>query len=859
MAAFDHVRNIHDIALKPRLLRSLVREHLPDEKHPFKGPLELSHVVSTVKTHRLLSESLAGVESTDPKAVESWKAAVDAWVDRVFSLASSNMPDKCWAGICLLGVTSQECSSERFLASYSLWLQKLQSYIQQPPADSHFVKVASCASLSDLFTRMGRFPRIKKDATSQAVKLTQPVLKLLNEDSSEAVWEVAVCLLCTFTTSFPSSIQRCYDTVEAAVVSKIMSGKCSVKLMKELGHCLALLPKSKGDEESWSLMMQKILLRINVHLNDAFQGVEEDSKGNEAMRILVPPGKDPPPPLGGQVVGEASDERIKRSQQLQISTTLMRCSCTMLTSTYPVQVRVPIRSLVVLAARVLMVDGSLSQAIFPFMTAMQQESICLELPVLHMHSLELLSAIIKSARSQLLPHAAEIVRLLTEYFKRCVLPDLRIKVYSIIRILLMSLGVGMAVYLTQEVIKNAFLDLQTIAYEGGQTSSSAYSKASSEILLQPGQKKRKHSSTTVSLDEQTDRVDLEVGVPLNPIPISLKIAALETLEALLTVGSALGAESWRPSIDILLISVATNACKGGWTKEENHSFLSSESVPAWADFQLAALRALLASLLSPTRFRSPNLARGLELFRRGRQETGTKTAEFCAHALLALEVLIHPRALSLIDFSSPSNTSFNGVNSRFPDVYSYGNKQNTPFSSGIMGKGPNDSNSIDDDLHESWLANDDEIEIPETETGKDRDYAEKHSEMFGVSEENRQELVSVHDARINEAKGDENMVEVEHLQEPIKLDGTVPIVGGGSLAAQISSRVVSDSSELDPVEGKVDTGNNVLAALTDSFDMEGVSTNAATSSLGKNKDSAIDLDSESESIPDIVDGDPDSD
>lgn len=45
-----------------------------------------------------------------------------------------------------------------------------------------------------------------------------------------------------------------------------------------------------------------------------------------------------------------------------------------------------------------MVDGSSSQAMFPFMTAMQQESICSELPVLHMHSLELLSATIKSAR-----------------------------------------------------------------------------------------------------------------------------------------------------------------------------------------------------------------------------------------------------------------------------------------------------------------------------------------------------------------------------------------------------------------------------------------------------------------------------
>ena len=82
-------------------------------------------------------------------------------------------------------------------------------------------------------------------------------------------------------------------------------------------------------------------------------------------------------------------------------------------------------------------------------------------------------------------------------------------------------------------------------------------------------------------------------------------------------GGTLGAESWRPSIDRLLITVATNACKGGWAKEEKHIFVSGEPVPTWADFQLATLRALLASLLSPARFRPANLARGLELFRRG--------------------------------------------------------------------------------------------------------------------------------------------------------------------------------------------------------------------------------------------------
>ncbi|GFZ11211.1 hypothetical protein Acr_22g0006090 [Actinidia rufa] len=212
--------------------------------------------------------------------------------------------------------------------------------------------------------------------------------------------EGAVCLLCTFITFFPSAIHRCYDSAEAAIVSKIMSGKCSVKMLKELGHCLTLLPKSRGDEDSWSLMMQKILLSINVHLNDTFQGVEEESKSIEAMRGLVPPGKDPPPPLGGHCTGEASDQRIKRPERLQMLSvsTLMRCCCTMLTSPYPVQVRVPIRPLIALAGRVLMVDGSLPQALFPFTTGMQQESICSELPVLHSYGLELLSAIIKGVR-----------------------------------------------------------------------------------------------------------------------------------------------------------------------------------------------------------------------------------------------------------------------------------------------------------------------------------------------------------------------------------------------------------------------------------------------------------------------------
>ncbi|KAA8534550.1 hypothetical protein F0562_032067 [Nyssa sinensis] len=680
MAAFDLIQNLYDISLKPRLLHSLIKEHIPDDKHPFRRPLELSHVVSMVKTHRLLSES--ATESTDQKLIDKWKSAVDAWVNRLLMLVSSNTPDKCWAGICLLGLTCQECGSERFLASYSVWFQKLLSHIQ-PPADAHFVKVASCASISDLFARLGGFPNVKKDGTSHAAKLIQPVLKLLNEDCSDAVWEGAVCLLCTIITFFPSSIHRHYNSVEAAIVSKIMSGKCSVNMLKKLSHCLALLPKSRGDADSWSLMMQKILLSIHVHLNDAFQGLEEGTVSNEAMRVLVPPGKDPPPPLGGQkTLGNASDQAAKRPERLLMSSvsTLMLCCCTMLTSSYPVQVTVPVRPVLTLAGRVLMVDGSVSQALFPFMTAMQQEFICSELPVLHSCSLELLASILKGVRSQLLPHLADIGRLLTEYFRKCAMPELRIKVYSIIRILLMAMGAGVGVYLIQEVINNTFTDLDSIGYESVGTPFSAYSNVSTEALLQSSQKKRKRVNATGSLEKQPDRVGLKVEMPKNQTPKSVKIAALEALEALLTVVGAFRSESWRSNIDHLLITVATNAFKGGWAREEKNIFLSSEPNPGLADFQLAALRALLASLLSPARVRPPYLAQGLELFHRGMQETGTKLAEFCAHALLALEVLVHPRALPLIDFPSANYKSDDGIKSRFPEnIYSTGQKTEHPI------------------------------------------------------------------------------------------------------------------------------------------------------------------------------------
>ncbi|XP_057969353.1 uncharacterized protein LOC131158473 isoform X7 [Malania oleifera] len=753
----DGYDNMYDPRLKPRVLRGLVSDHLPYEDGPVPSRPEISNLAFTVRTFSLLSESLPRTPTTvDASLVQDWKSSVDAWVDRVVQLVSCDLPDKNWVGICMLGLTCTECSTARFLSSYPAWLDKLLSHIE-PPSDFQSVKVASCNSMSDLFTRLGGCTNVKKDGTSYAGKLIQPILKLLDEDSSEAV------------------------LAEATIVSKILSGRSSIDLLKKYAQCLALLPRSRGDEESWALMMEKILISINVYLSDAFLGLEEENKVNEPMELVVPPEEQHQVPIGSQTItGGTFEHTTGRSKLFLISTVpaLLSCCSTMLTNSYPVQVTIPVRSLLTLVERVLMVDGSCAQASFPFMNVMQQEFISPELPVLHSYSLDLLTALIKGVRSQLLPHAAEIIRLLIWYFRRCALPTLRIKVYSIIRILLTSMGVGVALHLAEEVISNACIDLGVIGYGSAEELFSSLSKTTNEALLQPTHKKRNQASITNSFLQhqngiQLDIFEVEVQKNCSNFPISLKIAALEALEALLTVGGSLGSDSLRSTADLLLITVATNACNEEWDSEEMNVFVPpNEPTSSWADFQLAALQALLASLLSPARVRPRFLSQGLELFQKGKLEIGTKLARFCSHALLALEVLMHPRFVPTVDFPSvnvsPSSEQF--CQSDTDSMRPADHKNSAPFST---------ADSINDQapyvyLHENWLKNGNETEAlysPSKDMRNTKELAETDVEhaIEVLRSENLRENGSL-DVDVGR-DGDEMMLELEQFSDIIAIEG----------------------------------------------------------------------------------------
>ncbi|XP_068462072.1 uncharacterized protein [Phaseolus vulgaris] len=601
--------------------------------------------------------------------------------------------------------------------------------------------------------------------------------------------------------------------------------------------------------------------------------MKAETMRDSVTRLLVLPGKHPPPPLGGYIL--AKEVRNKASQMTEQSlmsnvSTLMLGCCLMLTNSYPAKVDVPVRLLLALVDRVLMVNGSLPQMSLPFMTAKQQENICSELPFLHSSSLELLTAIIKCMGSQLLPYAASIVRIITKYFKTCELPELRIKFYSVARDLLITMGAGMALYLAQEVVNNAFTDLSSIEQMDGGILNGSNSNASAGAQLPPSHRKRKHSSATGSLQEHDEGGGLGVELPKNrPLtPISLRIAALETLEALLTVAGALKSEPWRSKVDSLLIVIATDSFKEGTVSEEPAATVT--------DLQLAALRALLASFLSFIQERPPYFSQGLELFRRGKQQTAVpKLAEFCARALLTLEVLIHPRALPLVDYAYANNNSLGEAHGSLQHEY-FGRSNSTPFSL------PQDPPDYDDDLCARWLENGKEADVSmdkDAENNQEPVCRDSDPIVLPVHVSSDKERTQMDSEAATRADVEMKTVEDEtnlkldqpgesavQFREPGSCATNIPLVEAhnGTFDDIVSEKILSGSTvphnEASHMES--DQGSSVNKDFA--FASQSNSLWQTTSDSNIFQDFAFKLDhdnslAEEDGFPDIVDGDPDSD
>ncbi|KAG8085081.1 hypothetical protein GUJ93_ZPchr0010g8206 [Zizania palustris] len=845
---------------KPQLLRAVVGERLPKPGSDLP-PAELASILEAVRTHGLLDERLPG--KPNPKLAEAWRTAVDAWVERIGELMQSESPYSRWLGTCFLSLTLQECSSERFAESYSNWFEKFLSNLQDP-SSLQLITIVSCTSMSDLFMRLAKFLNLKKEATSLAGRVVEPVLPLLNEIGPVA--DEAVDLLRIVIKFYPSSLNRYYNKVESAIATNIISSEVNVKLKEKFAKALALLPSVRVSVESWSLMIQKILIMVNNLLNDAFVGLEEEKKGHDITMLLVPPGSDPPPMLGDQRRSAGNVHVTKKFRVCTVPTIsgLIHCCCVMLTTYYPVQVNVPVRALIALIQRALLVDGSLHTKLFPSTTSLHQELICFELPTLHSTFLDLLSATIKGMRSQLLPHAANIVRLITKYFEIAKLPTTRTKIYSIVQQLLTSMGVGMSMQLLDVIVSNSVADLDESCGQDmallninptkvTNGSSKSYSKkrrqesdiqkmhpsGSEKVAISP--KKRKNSSMP-STPETTSDVRMLT-------PHSVKLAALETLEILLNVGGSLRTDHWRAEVDLLLINIARSAFdKGRMCEYKLSSTVGEASI---AEFQLASLKALLASFLS-SHARPPYLAQGIDLFRRGKLEIGTKLAEFCSCALLALDVLTHPRALPL-ESAVPSGPG--------PEKAVFGIEKYQLASSRNQHQALEDEDQYDDWMVSTMVSVPTCSPVKDSPVGKEKAIKMSQDEKQSTSvEEHQQTGLATIPAAIQDVptsgKSDIEMVEADST-DIVKLKAThSPSSSNAVLKPVCTNPHDPDIHVAALVSEENHTNVDRLEKKTSAVDAS--PDDASFNFMEPSKADGSDAESE-DSMPGIVDGDPDSD
>lgn len=85
------------------------------------------------------------------------------------------------------------------------------------------------------------------------------------------------------------------------------------------------------------LMFKKKIIFLSYSKTYPFSAA--GNKSSQIIRFLVPPGKEPPSPLGGHAILK-EETFIKRVQELLVPRVfaLTQCACTMLTTPYSIQV-----------------------------------------------------------------------------------------------------------------------------------------------------------------------------------------------------------------------------------------------------------------------------------------------------------------------------------------------------------------------------------------------------------------------------------------------------------------------------------------------------------------------------------------
>lgn len=552
-------------------------------------------------------------------------------VARALGLAQSKSNASKLAGFNALAVFAAEASMGVFLAGYLGWAAEGVTAIKASGQEQGHSDVSQAAwrMLAAIFKRVGslvQVPGVRRDAATLAPKL---VALVLHPSADAEPGECALHALYAALEALPAPFKSHTTQIEALLAAAMFSSEGAVAVAA--ADCFAALPRRTGDATTWSATAQRLLATAHALLDDVYLSLEPEGLVDACKRSIDPSAAPLAPPSaapGGALAAYTATFTHLR--------TVIGSLVTLLTAAYPSPVPVPSHGLLMLVTRGLAVDATSTSGPAAASGGKLAE-LCLHLPEMHAVMLRLLRTTLTAAGTQMLPLLGAVGRLLEQQLAKIAAelgggeplgadtppPSVRCALYTAVEALLQSGSWSSTRLLAPTLRKCASAELYGKAGGAGKG-------AGRSAGAQPPQKKAKRAKHGAENEGLLGIHDDNVGSASERANLRSQAGVLHAVAALLTCGAALLSPARRHQIDDVAAHAACMATEAAGVAAQDVDGDASGLVP----LQLAAYKALLASVLAPAPHRPPHLALALQLFQQSLRHQDIKLSAFCTNVSL---------------------------------------------------------------------------------------------------------------------------------------------------------------------------------------------------------------------------------
>ena len=443
-------------------------------------------------------------------------------------------------------------------------------------------------------------------------------------------------------TTHPNALRANACGLEAACAKALRESSRASERQAAI-RLLATLPRVAGDAQAWSEYARRLMRVASDGMNRAFEGAEDGAARRALDAALEPAGEAAPAGFGVGGLGATA---------IECAITGMRCLEEMLRTRFSTAVPMPNAAVVELVARALDVDGGAAVAVPGTLPTPVDPELVFELPRVHEAALALLEALLVSAQTTAIPQAGRIARALEGVLRRSAPTAAHLDRSKPARSCMRARArahdtIASACYALGGACASGELASAVAAYviqdaKPRGARKSAVDGATKENTSSGKKRKKKGGAWGAATAEGLN--DLNTAALLDDMngpaagttameAMKLQTSALHALAAFCNVGGAMLAPSVRTKLDSAVA----------------HATAQVIERPLWDDFDDIMVRrrdavydALLASVLAPRPFRSPNLPLAIAVFSKGAQDPAT--SKKCTQAAMAINALLHPSA-----------------------------------------------------------------------------------------------------------------------------------------------------------------------------------------------------------------------